>query len=132
MDRGVIMEIKAGEYIRTTKGTIAKIKDEEFDLCISIPNRRVLYKKWVEDFLGSYTVREEVKKHSFNIIDLIEVGDYVNGIKIHSIKNGIGYGDNGQEGIIINKYYTNCKFIPTKEIKTIVTKEQFKAVEYEV
>ena len=72
------------------------------------------------------------KKHSFNIIDLIEVGDYANGIKIYSIKKGIGYGDKGQVGIIINKYYANCKFIPVKDIKTIVTSEQFETVEYEV
>lgn len=135
------MDIKVGEYVRTTKGTIAKIDDEEFDLCINIPDRRVFYKKWVEDFLGSYTVKEEVKKHSFNIIDLIEVGDYVNGYKVLEIADSIyknskriliyqNEKEKYERWIYIQEY--DGKIHTQDDIKTIVTKEQFEAMEYEV
>lgn len=123
-------EIKVGEYVRNYDGIIGKI--------------------WGEDDIGQDVVRidttflddyadetdlvkyEDIKKHSSNIIDLIEQGDYVNGIKIFLIEKTIGYGDKGQEGILINKIYTNCKFIPKDDIKSIVTKELFKQMKYKI
>lgn len=114
-------EIKVGEYIRTYAGIIDKVDSlyEKIDNTIHLENQ-----KWFDT--------KNIKKHSSNIIDLIEQGDYVNGIKTFLIEKAIGYGDKGQEGILINKIYTNCKFIPKDDIKSIVTKEQFKSVEYEV
>lgn len=65
---------------------------------------------------------------SFNIIDLIEVGDYVNGYKVTAI-----YNPNGDEMYCItiltpNEYEEFIHY--DKEIKSIVTKEQFKNNEY--
>ena len=122
-------KIKAGEYIRTKAGEIGVIgfPDEEENM---FEQKQF---EWYSNGKSYNLIKEyEVIKHSKNIVDLIEEGDYVNGIKIYSVKKGIGYGDKGQEGIIINKIYCNCKFIPTENIKSIVTKEQFKIVEYEV
>ena len=122
-------KIKAGEYIRTKEGEIGVIgfPDEEENM---FEQKQF---EWYSNGKSYNLIKEyEVIKHSKNIVDLIEEGDYVNGIKIYSVKKGIGYGDKGQEGIIINKIYCNCKFIPTENIKSIVTKEQFKIVEYEV
>lgn len=114
------MDIKIGEYVRTRDGKIDKVINPEFYI-----------ETYIECQKGLVT-KDAIKGHSPNIIDLIEEEDYVNGIKIYSIKKGIGYGDKGQVGIIINKHYSNCKFIPVEDIKTIVTSEQFKAMEYEV
>ena len=54
-----------------------------------------------------------------NIIDLIEVGDYVNGYKVTSKDQFLGFGNH-------DWYMTN------DEIKSIVTKEQFESMEYKV
>lgn len=90
------MDIKAGEYIRTSKGKIFK------------------YGKG-RAYLGK---DNRIVKHSFNIIDLIETGDYVNGYKVLEIEDSI--------------YKNSKRILIQDDIKTIVTKEQFEAMEYEV
>ena len=62
-------------------------------------------------------------KNSESIIDLIESGDYVNGKLIHhtDIRKNSAY-----------IYYGNGKTFVDYQINSIVTKEQFKAVEYKV
>ena len=88
------MEIKVGEYVRTNDGIFKVTKDVTF--------------------------KERIIKHSFNIIDLIEVGDFVN------------------ENEVIDKYLfdgeipvlettgdeTNAKCMCEGDIKTILTHEQ--------
>ena len=69
-------EIKEGEYIRTKQGYIAKVEDigENIIMCDSD-----IYSDYE---IAPVLVGEQMKlitKHSFNIIDLIEVNDYVNG-----------------------------------------------------
>lgn len=60
---------------------------------------------------------------SHNLIDLIEVGDYVNGLPvIHNAKN-----NGGNIIIVVNgNAYTDL------EIRDIVTKEQMESIAYEV
>ena len=117
-------EIKDGEYIRTKLGTIAKIEDSEFDIRFIMPDGKTTYRHWKEDFGGAYVSYEEIEKHSLNIIDLIEDGDYVNGEKVYS--KGIATGDYK----IIN--LTNGKFIFEEDIKTVITHEQIEKMEYKV
>lgn len=62
-------------------------------------------------------------KTSKKIIDLIEVGDIVNGKLIHKIDKGSNY---------CYLYYGNCKTFVDYQIKTILTKEQFEANCYKV
>ena len=82
-------------------------------------------------------------KSSFNIIDLIEVGDYVNGCyvsnKRSSVNEHLGGHPKGIGIIKCNAYfnqgnYNDCEFkwIEEKDIKSIVTKEQFESMKYEV
>ena len=128
-------KIQVGEYIRTTEdGIIGKVKRIELDEIDKSLKWYVFDKKRYDMNIIDeiYINKPYIKKHSFNIIDLIEVGDYVNGIKIYSLKKGIGYRDKEQEVVIINKNFCNCKFIRTEDIKSIVTKEQFKNIKYEV
>ena len=63
---------------------------------------------------------EDIDKSSSNIIDLIEVGDYVNGEIVNEI--WINLVLVGQE----------CRPINEKYITSIVTKEQFERCEYKL
>ena len=73
-------------------------------------------------------------KASHNIIDLIEVGDYVNGHQVYEVDreccritlNGGDYGDE------FRLTYLRPALGKNMGIKSIVTKEQFKSISYEV
>ena len=89
-----------------------------------------IYLKWYVLDVGkhqtSYVNKPYIEKHSPNIIDLIEVGDYVNGVEV------IHFQDD-----IFHSYYelANHFLISRKkpeDIKSIVTKEAFKSVSFEV
>lgn len=132
-------EIQVGEYVRTTSGFIAKcIEKDEYNLEFD-DSVRVSYG---ELWSNLYPSENDIVKHSFNLIDLIEEGDYVKlyyklGNKeyidnISSYVCNVGKSDDksfieldyGQDG---NKFLFNAD-----KIKTIVTHEQFKAMEYKV
>lgn len=117
-------EIKVGEYIRTEEGTIVKIEDEEFDLLFSFFEPNILYKHWVSK---TDCKLEKIKNHSFNIIDLLEEDDYVNGYMVLKVN---------REYITLEVYdpYNPHKLwkLRNEEIESVVTKEMFKLVEYEV
>ena len=71
--------------------------------------------------------KEDIKA-SFNIIDILEVGDYVNGELVVAIhKNYVC--DEIKLGIALE---TACNYtaILNEDIKSIVTKEQFESMEY--
>ena len=61
-----------------------------------------------------------------NIIDLIEVGDYVNGFKVDEIDEKGIYNYNSYDGWRIN--IASCN----DDIKSVVTKEQFSQMEYRI
>lgn len=104
--------VKKGEYIRTKNGYIGKllnfIKDDVFYATIEC------------DFIigGMPITKDDIKNHSKNIIDLIEIGDYVNDQLIVMLKDEK-----------TNKIYTD-KWIGNKDIKSIVTKQQFANAKY--
>ena len=100
-------EIKVGEYVRTDKGYIVKIDKEK-------KNLQML--KFLDVEYGN------ILKHSKNIIDLIEVGDYVNGKYVEKIEQ---YKSGKSIVALIG-------IIENEDIKTIVTKEQFASMEYKV
>ena len=118
-------EIKIGDYVRT-RGIIGKLIRIEFDKI------DVSLKWYVLDINESQEVfvnKPYIEKYSKNIIDLIEVGDYVNGILITGKEGTLLYTDikgidNSGYHIPISQYGEN--------IKNIVTKEQFKQVEYRI
>ena len=120
-------DIHVGEYIRTKDGCIEKVTQDLFDeLYIDEEGE-------IEIVIGcdieGASVYDMITKHSFNIIDLIEIDDYVNGIKITKIydndkdKFAFGFSEDGFEGE--TSFYN-------EDIKAIVTKERFKLAEYEV
>lgn len=74
-------------------------------------------------------------KASYNIIDILEKGDYVNGSKILGFENEYIKEDDKYVpfGIITeNCYLDNNSWLTEKDIKSIVTKEQFESMKYEV
>lgn len=73
---------------------------------------------------SEYFEAKDIYKHSQYIIDLLEEGDYVNGVKIEKILQ-VSHKHNS---IIIN----DEEELLEQDIKTIVTHQQFKQVEYEV
>lgn len=104
-------EIKVGEYVRYDDGRIFKVIEEEVDYY---------------NYLLKTSINEcGITKHSKNIIDLIEIGDYVNGKLIHYI---LGKTKNGETIIC----YGNGKHIDNNHIKSIVTHEKFKRMEFRV
>lgn len=107
------MKLEVGMYVRTDNGIIGKIYEKIGDM--------FTYKDSNRDYITYGLLHTEIKKASHNIIDLIEVGDYVNGCKI--IKNTLKDGGN-----IVIVQGGNC--FTNEEIKTIVTKEQMEQMAY--
>ena len=112
-------EFKVGEYARTDNGLIIKVDFIDYnDLCVG--SKGVTYN--FEDIEEMNNFIKTVK-HRSNIIDLVKVGDYVNGKKI--IKTYL----EGARHYIKYEYYDGTR-IYNEDIKNIVTKEQFSSVEY--
>ena len=119
-------EIKAevGEYVRTKNGYIMKI-DENTNIF------NLGYKEQYVDMETTkygFTCEEEIVKHSKQLIDLIEVGDYVNGREVKYVAIFEGF-PNHPKLIFVDKTH----LMPENEnIKIILTKEQFEANCYKV
>ena len=122
------MKLEVGMYVRTKKG-IAKIIDRILE-----PDH-YYFKMWVTDkFLEinddtEYISEVDVIKASYNIIDILEEGDYVNGYEI-------GYIDDCK-GAMREFYYDDEN--PNEdvghwqeEIKSVITHEQMEQIEYKV
>jgi hypothetical protein len=113
-------KIKEGEYVRTNEGEIAKV--------IKIEKRKKLEDKIFLDINMEYFIYNfDIKAHSKNIIDLIEIGDYVNGHKVIQTKSMIETKLEVEAEGFLGEY-----FISYEDIETIVTKEQFNSVMYKV
>ena len=115
-------EIRIGEYVRTKKGYIAKITEIDnyiwFNEKINKESGMAVYE------LSKVEFENLVVKQSKHIIDLIEVGDYVNGEKV------VGRGNNCIL-ILTDEGQTFLRNIfEDNDIKSIVTHEQYKSVEY--
>jgi hypothetical protein len=121
--------MKIGEYCRTDKGKIGKIV--HFEPRDKYPYS---YDRVILDTEGHKRTTRNIIKCSPNIIDLIEVGDYVNGLKV----TGIGGTYHGRKDkaircdYCVNKETGKWTMIYDDEIKSILTKEQFESMEYKV
>jgi len=130
------MKLEVGMYVRTEFGIGSYIKDytnsqgltwRVLEGCYNLDNQ--------EDFATLFCDCEIIKA-SHNIIDLIEVGDYVNGKLVNSLplfKNEFIYGE-AVNGVKYIKGIVGTPIEDNKDnfIKTIVTKEQFESMSYKV
>ena len=133
------MELKEGMYDRTEKG-IAKYLGLGKDV-LTINDKHYANQHLFDDYIfdvghdwGDTLNNEEFKnidkyiekEPSYNPIDLIEVGDYVNGLLVTRICI-----DNETNKKYLNLYGSVSEW-ENEDIKSIVTKEQFESVKYEV
>lgn len=116
------MNLEVGMYVRTPYG-IDKIKD--------IVLNGNLYEDsglYLEKGIKLVCGKEEMKnlKASHNIIDLIEVGDYVNGCLVERKFPKVEYAEQSIKLKGSTDYFYDI------HIKSIVTKEQFESMSYKV
>lgn len=123
------MELKEGMYIRSKDKNgvqyIRKIVElpEETRYGSIVVDKDIHNVFWVS--------KKNVLKVSFNLIDLIEVGDYVNNAFVLDFE----ILQTGEKAVIVDgliNYGWGQGVIPASEIKDIVTKEQFEACKYVV
>ena len=120
------MEIQKGMYIRTEDGYIGKCIDIDSDNFMFFD--KPVYKNFSDTFDSCYLSNIDIKKASFNIIDLIEVGDYVNDERVY-----YAYcSSEGSTGLFIEEAGIRVWIEKDSQIKDIVTKEQFESIKYEV
>ena len=122
------MDIEVNEYVRTPIGIfiISHINidfdDNDKNKCLLCQNEKVL-------FLSIETIKS--LKHSKQLIDLIEVGDYVNGYRVINVINE-GICPSGKcIDIDRSKDSSECT-LWEEDIKTILTKESYMANCYKV
>lgn len=114
------MEIEVNEYVRTNKGNIGKV----VEIRLGFNKDTELYQTIYILDNGLWTILDYIVKHSKQLIDLIEFGDIVNGIKVIykglDKNNNVASFDNGHDEVKL------------KDIKTILTKESYMANCYKV
>ena len=142
------MELKEGMYVRTENGIIEKINkiyDRHATDNVVIwlngygDGRSVFIDDFEEVKYQSINARGFIKKEpSFNLIDLIEVGDIV---KLF-MEDDIGKEDTNifelvavtidkkQIGVFNSDF--QIEFFPIENLRGILTKEQFSQIEYKV
>ena len=116
------MELKEGMSVRTKDGFIDKVIND-YKGCCNSPNCNCKHVSCEHNYYDE----ENIIKASYNLIDLIEVGDYVNGNKV--TEEMIKMRD--EQGVfgLPDKHRV---FIDEIKVKNIVTKEMFDSVKYEV
>ena len=120
-------KLEVGHFIRTIKGIgrieeITEDKTEIYFNCDTGLTISFIKKDFTQEEMAQYY------KHSDSIIDLVEKGDYVNGVEVI-----------GKEFDNFNKEYLQCGVgdyvictFEVKDIKTILTKEQYENNCYKV
>ena len=106
--------VKIGDYVRTDDGIISKI--------ISILDEYIFIEDKKNYYYGNLVEKSKINKSSPNIIDLIEVGDYVNGLPVRYVEEN--RVDIGQEEDFL--------WLKNEHITSILTKEQFESMEYRI
>lgn len=115
------MELKPNMYVRTKDGEIFKC------LNIIVDNNNPKLNRFINEW-GNMIMFDEILKASHTLLGnneepcLIEVGDYVNGERVINIMKKHKYLEVSDEEIVIDE----------KNIKSIVTREQFEQMQYKV
>ena len=141
------MKLEVGMYVRTPYG-IRKIVNITKDDGYGKPRVKVIE---LDDFLNTgykfnykfYTDEKIIKecKASYNIIDILEVGDYANGYYVSKIweKDEITHYVNEtpikrkeREIVIQAPSYGGIEILKNKNIKSVITHEQMEQMEYKV
>ena len=123
------MELRKGMYVRTKDGFIDKVTIDYKGCCNSI-NCNCKHVSCEHNYYDE----ENIIKASDNIIDLIYMGDIIETPKgvfqVGYIENNVIYTDDSKVIACLRKDEHLC--FENNIIKSIVTKEQFASVKYEV
>lgn len=124
-------ELKEGLYIRTKDKNNSQYIRKIVDLPKDTRNGSIVVDKYIHNV--KWVSKKNVLKTSENIIDLIEVGDYVNGKKVVFIDeyDRVAVDENDIKTRDVEGRYEFLA-IKKEDIKSIVTKEQFNSMKYEV
>lgn len=119
------MKLEVGMYVRTNKIGIKKI----YEIDNNKTKYKYLYKLKNQDDdgcidLGALSDDNIIKEPSFDIIELIEAGDYVNGHEVKSKQSGVKRIDIGED--------ENYVWLYEKDIKSVITREQMERMTYKV
>ena len=111
------MEIEVGEYVRLKSGLIGQFYniEEGYD-----SNIQVNFEEFGYEYENIEQFYEDIKLHSKIISEIIEEGDYVNGLRVEYITNEVIFTSGLAHGILF------------EDIRIIVTKEQMASIEYKV
>lgn len=115
-------KLEVGMYVRTKDGIIDKVIIDYNGHCAN-PNCKYKHISCAKNYYDE----DDIKKASFNIIDLIEVGDVITTINLCGEVTKIDKEN--------NKIYTTCydgEYCHKEDIKSIVTKEQFESMSYRI
>ena len=124
------MKLEVGMYIRTKDGYISQYKYYDTTnaymgklLCIPLSN-------------GTFANIEDIVKASYNIIDILEIGDYVNGSEVLDFEYKLIKGNDNFTNFAVvteNCYLENTdSWIIEKDIKSVITHEQMEQMAYKV
>lgn len=125
------LELKENMYVRTKDGIIDKILKLNKSYVKGVSQKDELY---------AYDI-DNIVKASYNIIDILEVGDYVNGYYISKIweKDEITHYVNEtpikrkeREIVIQAPSYGGIEILKNKNIKSVITHEQMEQMTYKV
>lgn len=114
------MKLEVGMYVRLQNDV------EDIVVINKIANvfeTTILTENDGSNYQGEYT-KKNVVKASYNIIDILEVGDYVNGKKIYSLGLTIG--------ILNTINFEDGTFTIAEDIKSVITHEQIEQMEYRI
>ena len=116
------LDLRENMYVRTKDGIIDKILKLNKSYVKGVSQKDELY---------AYDI-DNIVKASYNIIDILEVGDYVNGHEVKDI-------DYAFDDIALNvkkprivPYIDNIKNAYIDNIKSVITHEQMEQMAYKV
>lgn len=125
--------IEVNEYVRTNTGYIAKLKQYLSN------TGTYLFDDFIQEIQGDKyrcisenELEKVIVKHSKELIDLVEVGDIVNGREVKHIAMFEGFPDYPKLIFVDKTHLIPDDTCENAEIKTILTKEQYLANCYKV
>ena len=112
MSKETNRNIEVGDYVRTKNGKIRKVKS-------TVAQYYITDRLNISD--NNQFTKEDIVKHSKNIIDLIEVGDFVNGYRVVDKYLYAGEKPVLETERIENNVYCLCE----GDIREILTREKY-------
>lgn len=117
-------KIEVNEYVRTRAGHIYKITN--------IDENGLIYWNKIQCGWSEQQLEDIIVKHSKQLIDLVEVGDYVNGREVKHIAMFEGFPDYPKLIFVDESHLIPDDTCEKDEIQTILTKEIYMANCYKV